>query len=224
MVCSRISDERLQADKMDALYGEADAEVRARLEAHLGECEECRQELAALTRLRKDLQAWRLPWRLPRRAPVALRRGVFLPGWLAAAAALLLGVGIGLSASGYLSLRHDLAEQAARAEALEERQRQTAQALQAALDLAAGPRLEDASLFRRLDAHLDERLRESEARQARQFELRLGDLSARSEAQRRVDLARVAEGLSYLDGRHGQQLARTNELLSYVLDSSAQEK
>ncbi len=35
MGCDRISDERLQADKMDALYGEADAEVRARLETHL---------------------------------------------------------------------------------------------------------------------------------------------------------------------------------------------
>jgi hypothetical protein len=217
MSCERISDDRLQADKMDALYGEADAEVRARLDAHLGECPDCREELAALARVRKDLQAWRLPGR----SPAVPRRSFFVPSWLAAAAALLLGVGLGVSASGYLHLRRAVAEQAARSRALEEQQRRTAQALQAALERRAAPRLEDASLLRRLDTRLDEKLRESESRQARQLELRLADFGARSEAQRRVDLARVAEGLSYLDGRHGQQLKRTNELMSYVLDTSA---
>ena len=71
---------------------------------------------------------------------------------------------------------------------------------------------------------LDERLRASEQRQAQRVDLRLADWSARAEAQRRVDLARVAEGLSYLDGRHGQQLARTNELMGYVLDAAAQRR
>ncbi len=220
MGCERISDERLQADKMDALYGEADAEVRARLEAHLAECAECREELAGLAHVRKDLQAWRLP----RWAPLAAPRGVFLPRWLAAAAALLLGVGLGVTASGYLSLRRAVTEQAARAQALEAQQRQTAQALQDALARGGMPRLAETSLLTRLDARLDEKLRQSEERQARQLELRLSDFSARSDAQRRVDLARVAEGLSYLDGRHGQQLARTNELMSYVLDSSARKR
>jgi hypothetical protein len=220
MGCERISEERLQADKMDALYGEADAEARARLEAHLGECEACREELAALARIRKDLQAWRLP----RRASAPVRRGVFVPTWLAAAAALLLGVGLGLSASGYFSLRRAVLEQSARAQALEERQRQTTQALQAALARTTATRFEDAALLTHVDARLDLKLRESEARQARQLELRLGDFGARSQAQRRVDLARVAEGLSYLDGRHGQELARTNELMSYVLDTSARKR
>ncbi len=216
MGCDRISDERLQSDKLDALYGEADAEVRARLAPHLAECAECRAEMEALARLRKDLQAWRLP----RRASGSRRLGFFVPTWLLAAAALLLGVGLGISASGYLSLRHAIAEQAARAQALEDRQRQTAQALAAALAGATAPRFEDAALLSRLDARFDERLRESEARQSQRLEARLFDFGARSEAQRRVDLARVAEGLSYLDGRHGQQLARTNELMSYVLDTS----
>jgi hypothetical protein len=222
MGCERISDERLQADKMDALYGEADAEARARLETHLADCAECREELAALARMRKDLQAWRLPRRASTSALV--RRGVFVPSWLAAAAALVLGIGLGLSASGYFSLRRAVLEQSARAQALEEQQRQTAQALQAALVRTPSPRLEDAALITRVEARLDERLRQSEARQARQFELRLGAFGARSEEQRRVDLARVAEGLSYLDGRHGQQLARTNELMSYVLDTASQKR
>ena len=38
--------------------------------------------------------------------------------------------------------------------------------------------------------------------------------------RRRVDMAQVAASLSYLDGRHGEQLARTNELMGYVLQAS----
>ena len=38
-----------------------------------------------------------------------------------------------------------------------------------------------------------------------------------------MDLARVAAGLSYLDGQYGQQVARTNELMSYVLDATGGE-
>ena len=41
MDCERIGDEGLQADKMDALYGEADAAARARVEAHLAGCDAC---------------------------------------------------------------------------------------------------------------------------------------------------------------------------------------
>jgi hypothetical protein len=220
MVCQRFTDEQLQADKMDALYGEADAEVRERLEAHLADCPDCRAEQAALFRLRKDLQAWRLPGR----RPAAVARGVFVPRWLAAAAALLIGIGLGLSVSGYFSLRRAVAEQDARAQALEERQQETARALAAALAGTPATRIEDAALVKRLDARLDEKLRESEVRQEKLLALRLEDFGARSEAQRRVDLARVAEGLSYLDRQHGQQLERTNELMNYVLDRTAGKK
>ena len=38
--------------------------------------------------------------------------------------------------------------------------------------------------------------------------------------RRRADMAQVAASLSYLDGRHGQRLARTNELLGYFLQAS----
>jgi len=48
MQCSRFGDEELAGQKMDLLYGEADAEVRARVEAHLDECAVCREEMAAL--------------------------------------------------------------------------------------------------------------------------------------------------------------------------------
>jgi glycosyltransferase involved in cell wall biosynthesis len=47
-----------------------------------------------------------------------------------------------------------------------------------------------------------------------------GGCRERAEAQRRYDLARVSAGLSYLDGKTGQQVARTTELMGYVLQAS----
>ena len=216
MECEQISDERLQADKMDVLYGEADAEVRARVEAHLRHCAACGGELQAFSVLRHDLAAWQLPPQRPAFTP----RGVVVPRWLLAAAALLLGVSLSLGASGYLSLRRALAAQEARAAELEARQRRAAAVLERAL-AQARPAADEQALLSRLDARLDERLRGSEAQQTRRVDLRLADWTTRAEAQRRVDLARVAEGLRYVDGRHGQQLARTNELMGYVLEATA---
>jgi len=80
--------------------------------------------------------------------------------------------------------------------------------------------LDTAALLASLDARIDERLRANESRQGERLEQRLVDWEERAEAQRRVDMARVAASLSYLDGRHGQQLARTNELMGYVLEAS----
>lgn len=218
MDCERIGDERLQADKMDLLYGEADAEVRARVQAHLAGCGACREELQALSGLRRQLGSWQLP--RPRRA--FAQGGIALPRWLVAAAALLLGVSLSLGASAYLSLRRALATQEARAAELERRQRLTTAELQRAL---AQPRpAETAALLSRFDERLAERLKASEATQEREVALKLADWRTQAEAQRRVDLARIAEGLSYLDGRHGQQLARTNELMGYVLDATAQQR
>jgi hypothetical protein len=219
MDCEEIADELLQGDKMDVLYGEADAASRARVEAHLSACAVCREELRSFSALRHSLAAWQLPASRPAFTP----RGIVVPRWLAAAAALLLGVSLSLGAAGYLSLRRALAVQEARAAQLEERQRLAALALEQAL-AQARPAADADALLSRFDARLDERLRQSEARQTNKLDVRLADWTTRAEAQRRVDLARVAEGLSYLDGRHGQQLARTNELMGYVLDATAQKR
>jgi anti-sigma factor RsiW len=219
MDCEKITDDLLQADKMDLLYGEADAAARARVEAHLAACPACREELRALAALRHSLAAWQLPASRPAFTP----RGIVVPRWLAAAAALLLGVSLSLGTTGYLSLRRELADQQARAAQLEERQRRAALALEQAL-ARPSPADDADALLSRFDARLDERLRQSEAHQMRTLDVRFADWKTRAEAQRRVDLARVAEGLSYLDGRHGQQLARTNELMGYVLDATAQKR
>jgi hypothetical protein len=215
MDCERNGDEGLRDGMMDLLYGEADAEVRARVEAHLAGCPACREEMAALRSLRRDLAAWR---RLPAR-PTFTPRGVVLPRWLAAAALLLLGFGATLGATGYVSLRRALAGQEARAAELERRQLDAARALEAARrgELAA---VDERPLLASLHARMDERLRETESRQDDRLRQVLSDWEVRAEAQRRVDMARVAASLSYLDGRHGQQLARTNELMGYVLEAS----
>jgi anti-sigma factor RsiW len=215
MDCDRHDDERLRGGMMDVLYGEADAEVRARVEAHLADCPACREEMSALRALRRDLAAWRRPPARPSFTP----RGVVLPRWLAAAALLLLGFGTTLGATGYVTLRRALAAQEARAAELERQQRATARALEAAR--RSGPAAADArELLASLDARIDERLRENESRQGLRLQRTLADWEEQAEAQRRVDMARVAASLSYLDGRHGQQLARTNELMGYVLEAS----
>jgi anti-sigma factor RsiW len=200
---------------MDVLYGEADAGVRARVEEHLAGCPACREEMARLRTLRRDLGAWRLPVARPSFTP----RGVVLPRWLAAAALLLLGFGTALGAAGYVSLRRALVAQEERAGELVRLHREAVQALAAARE-ARPVALDSAAFLARLDARIEERLRANESRQGEQLEQRLVDWEERAEAQRRVDMARVAASLSYLDGRHGQQLARTNELMGYVLEAS----
>ena len=215
MDCERYGDEGLRDGMMDVLYGEADAAVRARVEEHLAGCPACREEMARLRALRRDLGAWRLPVARPSFTP----RGVVLPRWLAAAALLLLGFGAVLGVTGYVSLRRALVAQEARAGELERQHREAVRALAATRD-SRPVTVDSAALLASVDARVDERLRANESRQSERLERRLVDWEERAEAQRRVDMARVAASLSYLDGRHGQQLARTNELMGYVLEAS----
>jgi hypothetical protein len=69
-------------------------------------------------------------------------------------------------------------------------------------------------------ARVQELIRESEARQGQRFLARLEELRERTDAQRRIDMARVSAGLSYLDGKNGQQMARTSELMNTMLQAS----
>jgi anti-sigma factor RsiW len=220
MDCERVGDEGLRADLMDVLYGEADAAARARVEEHLSGCTSCLEEMAALREVRRDLRAWRLPAVRPTFTP----RGLVLPRWAAAAALLLLGFGATLGVTGYASLRRSLAAQEARAVLLERQHRETVEALEAALRSRASAPLDASVLLAGLDARIDERLRASESRQSERLDTRLAGWEERVDAQRRVDMARVAASLSYLDGRHGEQLARTNELMGYVIEASAQKR
>jgi len=220
--------ETSREDLLAVLYGEADAAVQARFETHQAGCAACREELHALRSLRGTLAGWKLPeLAAPRvRGPWA--------GWrpLAAAAGLLLALGgaLGLSgaelqyARGGLSVR--LGRPGPQAPPLPaEQERRYAQALAAlearvsatapvAVPSQAGPG--DDQLLERVA----ELIRESEARQAQLLSASMSDLGRQSEAQRRYDLARISAGFSYLEGKTGQQVARTTELMGYMLEAS----
>ncbi len=223
MQCSRIQDEELAGQKLEVLYGEADAEVRASVASHLGDCGACQEEMASFARLRQDLKAWTLEESGPA-VTIATRRP--LPAWLTAAAAALIlitGTGLGLALVGHLGLRRDLATQEARARARDRQYKEEIAALRT--ELAERSRRFDAERFlARVDDRVREGVQSSEERQSKQTQASFAAWSGRIEARRRVDLARVAAGLSYLDGRQGRQLARTNELMGYVLEATAQER
>jgi len=216
MECEKVADEALQGDKLDVLYGEADRSARARVGVHLEACGACREEMAALRGLRRDLGSWRLPFARPAFTP----RGFVVPHWLAAAALVLLGFAATLGASGYLSLRRALAAQEARASQLERQQRESLGAIQASLARTPGPATDAEALLARVESGLDARFESSQAQQAERLERLFREWQERAEVRRRVDMAQVAASLSYLDGRHGEQLARTNELMGYVLQAS----
>lgn len=220
MECDGFQDER-----MDVLYGEADADAVRRVDAHHAVCAACREEMAALRGVRRDLGAWKLPESLAPRRPRLGRPAA----WLATAAAAVVAIGGGFLLSGS-ELRRDSraltvrfgpgrGEIEAALARQELRHRAEMEALRASLSppapagRAAGS---DEILLRRVA----EMLRESEARQDARVTARLSALSERAETQRRYDLARVSAGLSYLDGKTGQDVVRTTELMGYVLQAS----
>jgi len=216
MECEKVGDEALQGDKLAVLYGEADTAARARVGAHVEICAACREEMTALRSLRRDLGHWRIPLARPSFTP----RGFVVPHWLAAAALVLLAFGATLGITGYLSLRRALASQEARAAQLERQQRESLGAMQATLVRAPASATDAQALVARAEAGFDERLKSSEQQQAERLDRRFATWQERAEVRRRVDMAQVAASLSYLDGRHGEQLARTNELMGYVLQAS----
>jgi hypothetical protein len=221
---------------VELLYGEADPETRRLLEEHHAGCQDCRAELEALRGVRRALGEWKLPFSVER--PVHLNLPQRASRWplLAAAAGLILATGLSLRLAGarvelrggpvLLSLggpsTNDIE---ARLAAQEARHRDELRALAARVEQAAAvPASSEASPA--ADETLAElrRLVSLESRR-QQEELRssLARYEERADARRRYDLARVSAGLSYLEGRTGQQVARTTELMNYVLKAS-QEK
>jgi hypothetical protein len=214
MECEAIRDQML-----DVLYGEADDASAASFERHVSVCSACRAEFAQLGELRTTLKAWTLP--RPRRS---VRR--FTPPryfWAAAAAALVilaLGGALGLAGfemrleRGPLTVRLAGAPSSNPARAVAPAQPQVAS--DAARPVAATPALDDEIVLQRVA----EMIRQSETRQRLAYASSLADLETRATRQRRYDMARIGAGLSYLDGRTGQHMARTTELMGYVLQAS----
>jgi hypothetical protein len=92
MECEGYRDQML-----DVLYGEADTESARRVDEHQSSCEACREEMASLRHVRRDLRAWTLPPLPVRRAEAPASR--FRP-LLAMAAGLVLAAGAALGLSG----------------------------------------------------------------------------------------------------------------------------
>jgi hypothetical protein len=214
----------LREDLVDVLYDEASPEAARRVEAHLASCGACRHELDSLRRVRHDLSAWKVPEPRPFVAKPSRALRV-----LAAAAVLLLATGAAFGLSGsearYESgrvfirlgppagpLREDVGWREALARE-EIRHREDVASLQSALRGSAGDT--DSVLARVADL-----IKESEERQERRLDQAQAAMQARAEAQRRYDLARITAGLSYLDGKTGQHVARTTELMGYMLEAS----
>ena len=224
MECDGFRDER-----MDVLYGEADAATVRRVDEHHAGCASCREEMAALRRVRRDLAAWELPQSMePRPAPVRHRAA-----WLAAAAAVVAALGAGVLLTG-TELRRDagavtlrwgsgagdvqtlLARQEARHRAEMAALRATLSSLSSPAVVAERRSGSDEALLQRME----EMVQQSEARQEAKVTARLAAMSENAETQRRYDLARVSAGLSYLEGKTGQDVVRTTELMGYVLQAS----
>lgn len=195
----------LRDELVEVLYGEAsEATVRV-VEAHAAGCDACREELAALRRVRQDLGAWTLPSGM-----VARGRRAMPATWLWSAVAALLLVGLG-AAVGFSLAEARLGRLL---DARDAREREEIGALRA--EVKGAPLRNDAVVLEQVEA----RIRQSEARQAVFLKEQIAELTDRTEAQRRYDLARVSAGLSYLDGKTGQTVARTTELMGYVLQAS----
>ncbi len=145
---------------------------------------------------------------------------VVTSGWLRPAGVTPAGPGVGQQTVAARPAAAPSAE-AWRTElaALEARLRQDLQvrpASQVVAAPAAGAGLTEAQLLARVRELLDQ----SEERQRRDFAIKLTQAVREMDTQRRVDLVRVQEGLGQLEGRTGLEVARTNEVLRYLMKAS----
>jgi hypothetical protein len=210
------------------LYGEAGSDARRRVETHAASCASCRDELTSLRAVRSDLQSWKVPDMRPlgRRPAFVSPRAL-----LATAAALLFASAAALSLrgselryeEGRLSFRlgHQGSDPTLRQalEAQEARHREEMAELRARLSPRTAPAAAETELDPLL-RQVAQMIRESETRQSQRLESGLQGLAERTEARRRYDLARIGASIAYVDGRSGQQLSRTTELMGTMLDAS----
>jgi hypothetical protein len=234
-----LSCEALREDIIALLYDDGDLADKTRARDHLAQCVPCRAEYSELKGVRKALGGWDLP--VPALVPQARTTTTrwYLTG-LAAAAGLILGIGVALAGRGlfapasspagvatastesarqfvsYDQLQEALKSQETRhqAELAELRH-----ALVAAEPVASGGGAVSASSLS--PAAFERLLKASEERQARAFEARLAGLRTESDLQRQYDMAQIAAGLAYIDSRTGADAARTSELMKNLVRVTA---
>ncbi|MEO8359487.1 MAG: zf-HC2 domain-containing protein [Vicinamibacteria bacterium] len=240
----------MREDIIALLYDDGELGERSRARDHLAQCVPCRLEYSELKGVRKVLGGWDVPIAVvPSVVPIS-RFGVsWLPAGLAAAAGLVLGIGLAVAGRNTLMPAST----------------QTAAAISPApANSTASPTntrfvsydvLQDAlktqeahhqaeiddlrrSFFQAADASaptgnaakmvsnpspavIEKLLRASEDRQARLFEARLSGLRTESDLQRQYDMAQIAAGLAYIDSRTGADAARTSELMKNLVRVTA---
>jgi hypothetical protein len=214
------------------LYDEIDPTAKQAFQEHLSTCVECRDELAALGATRAQVALWTPPdgdlgFRIVRETESPKRRWFQLsPAWgLAAAAMLLAAIGAAIA---NLDIRYgsdglvvrtgwnhiDTARQAVdsnvtpvewktQADQLDRRLRELEQTMSAR---PSSP-TQNASAADLSDAELLQRVRnivgQSETRHERMVATRLTELMREYDAQRRLDLATIDQGMTRLQNSSG---------------------
>jgi len=230
------------------LYDEIDPVSKRTFERHLMTCADCREELAALGATREQIALWAPPdadlgFRIVRGAtepaPSRFRFFSFSPAWgFAAAALLLLALGAGIAnldvryGTDGLAVRtgwhHGADVQAAvtqvdwkaQAQQLDRRLRDLERAASqpsAIQNVSASSAMSDTELLQRVRDIVGQ----SETRQQRAVAARLTDLMREYDAQRRLDLATIDQGMTRLQNTSGAELRQTKEYLRQMLVRTA---
>lgn len=231
------------------LYDEIDPVSKRTFERHLATCSDCRAELAELGATREQIALWAPPdadlgFRIVRgpeaaAPPPRSRFFSFSPAWgLAAAALVVLAIGAAIAnldvryGSDGLVVRtgwqHGTDAQAvvtqvdwkAQAEQLDRRVRdleRSASQRSAVQNASTSSDMSDAELIRRVR----EIVGQSETRQQRVMAARLTELMGEYDAQRRLDLATIDQGMTRLQNTSGAELRQTKEYLRQMLVRTA---
>lgn len=239
-----LSCDALREDIIALLYDDGDPASKSRARDHLAQCVPCRAEYSDLKGVRKALQRWDLPVPAPLPQTRTNRRW-FAPGF-AAAAGLILGIGLAVAGRNAFTSAAPPASQATAAATDPAQQYVSFDQLQEALkNQESRHQAEIADIRRSLTmvsetsapggltagslkdvsnispATIERLLKASEERQTRMFEARLAGLRTESDLQRQYDMAQIAAGLAYIDSRTGADAARTSELMKNLVRVTA---
>ncbi len=239
---ANLSCEALRDDIIALLYDDGEAAERSRARDHLALCVPCRAEYAELKGVRTALGGWTLPTPVPvPRQKAAFR---WFPTALAAAAGLILGIGVAVAGRNTFFpagspetatsatppgggetarfVSHDELQEILRTQEsrhLSEIAQLRQTLTQVAESAPASTTLK--SVSNPSPTNLEKLLRASEERQARMFEARLAGLRTENDLQRQYDMAQIAAGLAYIDSRTGADAARTSELMKNLVRVTA---
>ena len=237
-----LSCDALRDDIIALLYDDGDPACQSRARDHLAQCVPCRVEYSELKGVRKALQGWELPLQAP--LPQTRATGRWFATGLAAAAGLILGIGVAIAGrsafaplsatpASVASAGTDAARQFVSFDQLQEalktqetRHQSEIADLRRSLTLVSeSPVGGAASQLKNVSnlspATIEQLLKASEERQARMFEARLAGLRTENDLQRQYDMAQVAAGLAYIDSRTGADAARTSELMKNLVRVTA---